>query len=182
MKKLILTLLALTTMHVGCSLAQSDTNHKQKLKIFESWIGHWQGEGFMKQGPGEGKRSIIDERLEYKLDGGIILIEGIGKTIDPNSKEEIIVHHAIGILSFNPFGGEYAFKSYLQDSRSTDAWFKATSEHTFEWGFDIPQGGKTKYSIVLNPNEKTWNEIGEYSRDGNTWMKFFEMNLKKISN
>lgn len=28
--------------------------------------------------------------------------------------------------------------------------------------------------------QKTWKEIGEFSADGTTWTKFFEMNLKKI--
>ena len=73
----------------------------------------------------------------------------------------------------------YQFKTYLKDGRSTDAWFNIVGENKYAWGFDIPSGGKSRYNITLDPTRNTWNEIGEFSRDGATWMKFFEMNLVK---
>ena len=33
----------------------------------------------------------------------------------------------------------------------------------------------------MDASKKAWNEIGEISNDnGTTWVKFFEMNLKKV--
>ena len=133
----------------------------------------------MQQGPGEPKRSTVDEHIEFKLEGSIVLVEGTGKTTDPATKTEAIVHHALGILSYDQATSQYKFKSYLNNGRSTDAWFNITGENKYQWGFDVPTG-KIKYSITIDPTQKTWNEIGEFSRDGNTWMKFFEMNLKKV--
>jgi hypothetical protein len=108
-----------------------------------------------------------------------MLVEGVGKTIDPATKEEMIVHHALGVLSYDQMSNQYKFRTYLKDGRNTDAWFTPTGENKFQWGFDIPSAGKTRYTITLDPKAKTWNETGEFSRDGNTWSKFFEMNLKK---
>ena len=40
-----------------------------------------------------------------------------------------------------------------------------------------PQG-KVRYTITRTA-EGAWFEIGEYSRDGQQWAKFFEMTLTK---
>ena len=151
---------------------------KEKMKIFANWVGRWQGEGSMQMGPGEPRKSKVDEHIESKLDGMVLLVEGIGKAQDA-TKQEIVVHHALAVLSYDKNTEQYKFRSYLKDGRSTDAWIKPTGENTFQWGFDIPGRGKTRYSIVLDPVKKTWDETGEFSQDGTTWMKFFSMHLTK---
>ena len=77
------------------------------------------------------------------------------------------------------FDQQFKFKSYVKEGYTTNAYFTVLSENKFEWGFDIPGGGKTRYNIILDPANKTWHEIGEYSRDGNSWMKSIELNLVK---
>lgn len=72
-------------------------------------------------------------------------------------------------------------KSHIMDGNQTEAYFKVISENNFEWGFETPTKAKIKYTIVLNPQDKSWVEKGEYSPDGNTWYPFLDMNLKKIS-
>jgi hypothetical protein len=119
----------------------------------------------------------VDEHIEYKLDGMVLLVEGIGKAKDAANKE-FVAHHALAVLSFDKASNQYKFKTYLKDGRSTDAWFTVVTDNNFQWGFDTPQG-KIRYSIRMEPAAKTWNEIGEFSADGTTWRKFFEMNLKK---
>ena len=159
------------------SLAQpSETVAKEKMKSLASWAGHWQGESSIQMGPGEPKKSKVDEHLEYKLDGTVLLIEGVGKSIPENK----IVHHALGVVSFDQSTNEYRLNSYLKDGRNAQAWLKIIEDNKYQWGFDTPNG-KIKYSITIDPAKKTWNEIGEISNDnGVTWLKFFEMNLKKI--
>ena len=69
-------------------------------------------------------------------------------------------------------------KSFLSNGLSTDADFEVIEANkSFKWWFKDKRGGTIKYS--LNFEEDTWEEIGEYSRDQENWMKFFEMNLKK---
>jgi len=122
---------------------------------------------------------MVDERIESKLDGMILVVEGVGKSVDPTTKQETVTHHAFGILSYDQGTGQYKFRTYLKDGRGADAWFNVVAENKYQWGFDIPNRGKTRYSITLDPIKKTWNEIGEFSQDGTTWLKFFEMNLVK---
>jgi hypothetical protein len=178
MKNVMFLLMLVLCSVVKHSDAQPELGSKEKMKVFTNWVGRWQGEGWMQMGPGEPKKSTVDERIESKLDGTVYLVEGIGKAINPETKQEMIVHHALALLSFDQGSGQYKFRTHLKDGRSSDAWFNVTGENTFQWGFDIPNRGKTRYSIKLDPTA-TWNEIGEFSADGNTWNKFFEMNLKK---
>jgi hypothetical protein len=146
--------------------------NKEKMKVFSAWVGQWQGEGSMQTGPGEAKKSSVDEKIEMKLDGTILVVEGLGKN------EGAVVHNAFGIISYDQMTSQYKFKTYVKEGRTADAWFNVLGENKYQWGFDVPNGGKVRYTI--NIDGKKWNEIGEYSRDGNTYMKTFEMNLTKV--
>lgn len=180
MKNLLFLLLLLITSLATDVAAQTENVNKEKMKALNAWIGKWQGESSMKMGPGEPKKSTVNEKIESKLDGTVLLVEGIGTAMDSNTKQEVIVHHALAVLSYDQQSSQYKFKSYLKDGRSTDAWVNVTGENSFQWGFDVPGRGKMRYSITLDPVKKTWNEIGEFSADGNSWSKFFEMNLTKV--
>ena len=178
MKNVVAIAIMLMGLISGKLIAQ-EMGDKEKMKAFAGWAGRWQGEGFIQLGPGEPEKSTVDERIEYKLDGMVILIEGIGMAPDEATKKETIVHHALGVISYNQASSQYKLRSYLKDGRSTDAWLIVTAKNNYQWGFDTPQG-KIRYTITIDPIKKTWNEIGEFSNDGTTWRKFFEMNLKKV--
>jgi len=174
MKNLLILAACWLGLHIS-TLAQHENVVKEKMSVFTSWLGQWKGEGWMQRGPGAAGKSSVDEKIEFKLNNSLLVIEGIGKAVN-EAGVETTVHHAYGVLSFDPFTNAYKFKTYLADGRSSDAWFTITAENQYQWGFDTPQG-KIKYSITLAGN--TWKEIGEFSRDGNQWMKFFDMSLNK---
>ena len=179
MKNVALICLLLAGLISNKILAQpSEAVAKEKMKPFIHWAGRWQGEGSIQMGPGPQKKSNVDENLEFKLDGTVMLIEDIGKSVEGN--ENKVVHHALAVLSYDQSSNQYKFNSYLKDGRSTQAWLNIIEDGKYQWGFDIPNG-KIKYSITLDASKKAWNEIGEISNDnGSTWVKFFEMNLKKV--
>jgi hypothetical protein len=181
MKNQILFILILTVVPCASLFAQpSGELYKEKMKVFNFWEGQWQGEGSMQMGSGPARKSNVVETLQFKLDGTVMLIEGIGKAVDPQTNQSQVVHHAMAILSYDPATGQYNFHTYLKDGRSTPAVLKVIEENKYEWGFDVPNG-KIKYLIAIDPAKKTWHEIGEFSNDnGKTWMKFFEMNLTKV--
>ncbi len=169
---------------IGNLFAQGNNDHLEKIKkemhSLSSWTGHWKGESTMQMGPGKSNSSTVNEYIQFKLDSTILLIEGIGTIQDELSSKEVKVHHALGLLSFNPYTNNFEFKSHLADGKSTSAWFKKIEENKFQWGFDPPQG-KIRYDITIDPIKKIWIETGEFSQDGNNWFKFFEMNLSKVS-
>ncbi len=180
MKKVAYLVLIILITGVGQVFAQAPTAApiKEEMKKLAHWAGRWKGEGSTRMGPGEPKKSAVEETIQFKLDDTVILIEGVGKARDSDGKETV-VHNAMGILSYDITSREYKFKSYLANGRSTDAWFTITGDNQYQWGFDTPQG-KIKYSIAIDPVKKSWTEIGEFSGDGSAWSKFFEMNLTRV--
>lgn len=180
--KMKLFVLMVTVISIQIAQAQMPdaTPSKEAMKKLSAWVGQWKGEGTIQMGPGGPKKSTVDERIEMKLDGTIMVIEGIGKTTDMATRQETVAHNAFGIISYDAASKNYKFKTFTKDARSADAYFAISGDNKYEWGFDIPSGGKTKYTITLDPVKKTWIEIGEFSRDGDSWIKFFEMNLTKV--
>jgi hypothetical protein len=179
MKNVLFLLLLFVASVVRNAEAQAELGSKEKMKVFSAWEGKWKGEGWMQMGPGEPKKSQVEENIQAKLDGMVYLIEGVGKSISPETKQEMVVHHALALLSYDQGTSQYKFRTHLKDGRSSDSWFNVTGENTYQWGFDVPGRGKTRYSIKIDPKAGKWNEIGEFSTDGSAWSKFFEMNLTK---
>jgi hypothetical protein len=81
------------------------------------------------------------------------------------------------VITYNDNENEYLVQTHLATGQSANAkgYFE---DDKFIWGFEVP-GGQVRYIITVNAT--TWNEYGEFSRDGNQWYKFIEMNLEKVS-
>ena len=146
---------------------------KAEIAKFSVMEGKWEGTGWRMNPDGSKSNSNVLENIYFKLDSTLLVLEGLGK--NDNGK---IVHNAFGLISFDPFKKKINMKSFLSNGLSTDADFEVIeANRSYKWWFKDNRGGTIKYSI--NIKGETWNEIGEYSRDEESWTKFFEMNLKK---
>ncbi len=47
----------------------------------------------------------------------------------------------------------------------------------FVWSMTHPQAGRVRYTIRVDAGR--WHEVGESSRDGISWSRFFEMGLAR---
>ena len=70
------------------------------LKKLDFLVGKWSGEARVSRGPGESLELIQTEEAQYKLDGLILVIEGIGKT-KTDGKAAL---QALGIVSYDDEG------------------------------------------------------------------------------
>lgn len=134
--------------------------------------GDWEGTATMMR-PNGALQVNQTEHVEWKLNGIVLSIEGTGKMMNGETGFQ-----AFAVLNFDPMDQQYKMRSFVKEGYSTQAYFKILSPNNFEWGFDVPTG-KTRYHIVLDEAARTWHETGEYSADGQTWMKFIEINLVK---
>lgn len=173
MKKLIPCLFLAITSHVLAQRPDFSAQCKSEMQKLSYLAGDWKGEATVKN-PNGTITLMQTEHIEWKLDGMVLSIEGIGR------EQDKITFHALAVVNFDPADQQLKFKSFLKEGSSTNAYFKVLQENKFEWGFDIPSGGKSRYTITLDPSKKTWYEAGEYSRDGNTWFRFIELNLIKL--
>jgi hypothetical protein len=172
MRKILLTAIVLLSGLIAVS-AQENTSDAQRaeMKKVESLVGKWQGSGWIQQGA---KRETFTgtETVQRKIDGLALLVEG--RFSNPEGK---VIHETLAVLAFSPPDAKYRFRTYLASGMSGEHDFKLV-EGGFEWGFSFPNG-TVRYTI--RTANDVWSEIGEFSKDGKTWMKIFEMNLKKVS-
>ncbi|MBZ0110852.1 MAG: hypothetical protein K8J08_00180 [Thermoanaerobaculia bacterium] len=135
-------------------------------------IGEWHGSGWMRRGPAEPQPFESTETIEGRLDGRVLLVEGLHRSKETGE----VVHSALAVISYDPKKGEYRFRSYLADGRSGD--YSAQLENgNFVWNMDVPNG-KIRYTIAVK--DDGWNEKGEYSADGASWNHFFQMDLERV--
>jgi hypothetical protein len=145
-----------------------------EMKKLDFLVGQWEGTGQMQLGPGAREEARVTEIVQPKLGGAILLIEGIGRTGD----DDRIVHHALGVISFDAQAKQYRMRAYRADGRFVDPKIDV-GDRKIVWSFDDPRAGSIRYTITINDNGQ-WQEIGERSGDGGqTWNPFFEMTLDK---
>ena len=176
MKILAITFLMLLV--TSLAFAQQDNQpdlQRSEMKKLEMMAGKWEGTGWIQRGANAKQAFQGSETVQKKLDGLALLVEG--KFTDKD-KPEMVVHQTLAVLSFDIREKGYKFKTYLLNGGGGTQNVKLI-DGGWEWGFEIPNGGGTvKYTIKMTPD--TWYEIGEYSKDGKTWVKNFEMTLKKV--
>jgi hypothetical protein len=141
-----------------------------EVKKLESLVGQWKGSGWIQQGA---KRENFTgtETVQRKIDGLALLVEG-----KFSNAEGKIIHETLAVLSFKPDAKKYEFRTYLANGMSGSHDFKLLADG-YEWGFQFPNGN---IRYVIKTNNDVWFETGEFSKDGKTWMKIFEMKLEKV--
>lgn len=140
------------------------------------WAGRWQGEGWIRMGPGEPVRIESEEWVESRLDGAALVIEGLHHS----QADGRMVHHALALLSWDDKAETYRFRTHVA-GRGPGDFTGRMEDGAFIWGGPMggPAGaGEMRYTIHLE--DGTWHEVGDFSRDGETWNRFFEMTLKKV--
>ena len=116
----------------------------------------------------------MTETVERKLGGAVLLVEGRG-TVPVPGAEDRVVHHALGVISFDPGTSSYTLRSYLATGQSGN--FALTLlDGGVSWTREVA-GGRIRNTARYTADE--WHEIGEFSRDGATWTQVMELRLQR---
>lgn len=178
MKKLIL-LMCLLLIPAGALAQAHGASSPAEMKKLEFLLGEWKGEGWIEMGPGGRKTFKQTESVQSKLNGVVTIIEGLGKGRLPDSDKEVVVHQALAVISFDSKANKFQFRAFRADGNFIDA-DVTPGDKSLVWGFRDPQRNvEIKYTIKLN-DAGQWFEAGEFSMDGKTWRKFFEMTLQRV--
>ncbi|MBK6263578.1 hypothetical protein JKA74_00910 [Marivirga sp. S37H4] len=145
---------------------QADSLAKAEMIKLNFLEGNWKGSGWMMGADREKHSFQQTEKISFKLDHTIMLIEGKGTS---NGK---IIHDAVAIVNYDKDNRHYNFRSYLRDGRSGVYKAELIEEKLYWYPND-----NIRYIIYLN-DEGQWFEIGEINKGGN-WYQFFEMTLTK---
>ena len=151
---------------------------RAEMKKLDFLIGEWKGEGWMEFAPGQRRTFRGTEVVQSKLDGLLLTIEGIHRGQVGGKGEEVIVHNAFALVSYDDKTKCYRFQAFTGRGSYEDAEAKV-SEGQLIWSMKVPQFGDMRYTIKRDAKGR-WFEIGEVSQDGKEWRKFLEMTLERV--
>src|SRR5262249_53098384 len=137
------------------------------------------GESWTEFVPGKRSTSQGTETVQSKLNGLLLVIEGVHRRKVADKERGDVVHNAFAVASYDEKAKQYRLQAYTDRGQYTEAQAKV-AEKRLEWGFTIPKLGDVRYIITLD-NKGRWFEIGEVSQDGKQWRKFFEMTLERVA-
>lgn len=137
-------------------------------------VGKWVGEARVLRGPGKPVVLVQTEEAQFKLDGLILEIEGIGRTKLDNKP----LLQALGIISFDDEMGTYYMRAF-NDGRFLETDVKLLEDgKSLAWGFTL---GSIRTSSVLRINEKgEWTELAEIRIDSQPARRLMELTVKRL--
>jgi hypothetical protein len=136
-------------------------------------VGKWVGEARLLRGPVEPVVLVQTEEAQFKVDGLVLEIEGIGRTKLDNKP----VLQALGIISFDDETSTYHMRAF-NDGRFLETDVKLLEGgKSLTWGFAL---GSIRTSSVLRINEKgEWTELAEITIDSQPGRKLMELTVKR---
>ena len=144
---------------------------REAMKPLAFMDGVWRGPAWTILQSGEKHNVTQTERIGPFLGGTIKLIEGRGYNEDGT-----VGFNAFAIVSYDPANKTYSLHSHAM-GQSGDFALKTTADG-YVW--EIPAGPMTiRYTAVIK--DGAWREVGDRIMPGKDPVRFFEMNLKRIS-
>jgi hypothetical protein len=141
------------------------------MKKLAFLVGKWAGEASMLRGPGEPVVMMQTEEAQYKLDGLLLSIEGVGR----NKADGKPVLQALGIISYDDESGTYHMRAF-NDGRFLETEVKLIDKG-MTWGFAL---GQYRTSSVLRIDEKgDWTEVHQITVGTEAPRKFIELSVSR---
>ena len=145
---------------------------REAMKKLAFLVGKWAGEARLLRGPTESVELLQTEEAQYKLDGLIVVIEGVGRTKSDGQP----VLQAFGIISHDDEGGTYRLRAF-NDGRFLETQMKLLENgEGMTWGFTL---GEIRTNSVLRINERgEWTELAEISIGSQPPKKLLELTVR----
>lgn len=137
-------------------------------------VGDWSGEAQILRGGADPVEMLQTEHAEFKLDGLLLLIEGIGRS----KVEGKIALQALGIISYDDGTGSYRMRAF-NDGRFLETEVKLAADHkALTWGFAL---GEIRTSSLLRMNERgQWTEVHEITIGTQPTRKFMAVTVSPV--
>ena len=142
------------------------------MRKLEFLVGTWTGDASITRG-GETTEIVQTEEAGYKLDGLILVIEGIGR-----AKSGVApVLQAFGVISYEDETKTYRMRAF-NDGRFLETDVKLLDEGKgMAWGFVL---GEIKTKSVMRINEKDeWTELHEIIIGSQPPKRFMEIAVRR---
>ena len=145
------------------------------MKKLEFLVGDWSGEATVLRGPGQFAEMAQTESAQFKLDGLVLMIEGVGR----NKTDGKVSLQALGLISFDDETGKYEMRAF-NDGRWLETEVKlAEGGNSISWGFAL-DAFKTTTVLRINENGE-WTEHGELTVGERAPQKMMDLKVRRIS-
>jgi hypothetical protein len=143
------------------------------MKKLAFMVGKWMGEARLQRGTADPVSLMQTEEVQYKLDGLILLIEGVGRS-NADGKPAL---QALGIVSYDDESGTYRMRAF-NDGRFLETELKLLDDDKgVTWGFAL---GQITTSSVMRITEKgDWTEITEITIGSEPPKKYMELHVSR---
>jgi len=144
------------------------------MKKLRFLVGSWAGEARLYRGQGEPLGLTQTEEAQYKLDGLLLLIEGIGR----KKTEDELALQALGIICYDDANSTYRMRAF-NDGRFLETEVALLDEGKgLQWGFAF---GEITTSSVLRINEKgEWTEHTQIKIGAQPARKLMELAVHRV--
>ncbi len=142
------------------------------MKQVSFLVGKWTGEARLLRDRAESVELLQTEDAQYKLDGLILVIEGVGRTKFGGQP----VLQAFGIISYDDESATYRMRAF-NDGRFLETQVKLLEEGKgMTWGFIL---GDIRTKSVLRISENgEWTEIAEITIGPEPPKKLLELTVR----
>lgn len=145
------------------------------MKKLEFLIGEWSGEASVLRGPGQFVDMAQTESAHFKLDGLLLMIEGVGRSRTDGK----ISLQALGLISFDDETRTYKMRAF-NDGRWLETDVKLSdTQKSISWGF-VLGAFKTTTALCVNENGE-WTEHGEITISERPPQKMMDLKVRRIT-
>ena len=145
------------------------------MKRLDFLVGEWSGEASAARGPGVVVDLEQSEVAQFKLDGLVLMIEGVGRT----KSDGKLALQALGLISFDDVSDGYRMRAY-NDGRWLETDVTLLEDGTgLSWGFSL---GEISTKSVLRINDKgEWTELAEITIGARPPQKLTELVVRRVT-
>ena len=144
------------------------------MKKLSFLVGRWSGEARTLRAPGEVVDLLQTEEAQFKLDGLVLVIEGVGKAkVDGKP-----LLQALGLVSYDDEARAYTMRAF-NDGRFLETEVKLLTEgQGMTWGFAL---GEFRTNSTLRMNERgEWTERTELVIGAQPPQPMMEVNVRPL--
>jgi hypothetical protein len=144
------------------------------MKKLSFLIGKWSGEASVLRAAGQFVDLTQTEEAQFKLDGLVLMIEGVGRT-KPDGK---LALQALGLISFDDESETYRMRAF-NDGRWLESEVRLANEGAaITWGFTL---GEIKTNSVMRINEKgEWTEHADLTVGSRSPQKLMDLTVRRV--
>jgi hypothetical protein len=169
----LLTTAFLTLFGLSLAAQQPASNsadaQREAMRKLSFLAGHWSGPVTIFRGPGEPLHLTHTEKVEYKLDGLVLLVQGKSTSADGK-----VVFSALATIAYDDASHSYRFRAY-NDGHYLDTELSVPA-NGFSWGF---MAGPAHIVNTMHLTAKgEWEEVTEATVGSNPPHRSMDMLLQ----